>query len=292
MKSSAKDFKDRTKDLLIITELLDRRKIYVERKSLGQIKLVKSSVLEKISDLAHKDDVVIEIGGGDGNLTELLSKKSKMVISFEIDERFKEELLEKLNYGAVIVADFLTIPIQNIKDMVEDAEIGRKLPVFFKGDPPEVIDVIRKSEKFKVIANIPFYISSRLIHKLITTDFSMLKEVHILVQKEFAQKICAQPGTEGYSAISAVTNLFFETRISFDAPRFYFRPVPKVHSSLLSLIPRPESEAYLQDAQAFLNFAYDIFRKRKRKVQGAKRIYQLSPQELFSFFLFKHKGHL
>lgn len=254
-----------------------------KRKSIGQVKLVKGEILKRISSFASENDTVIEIGGGEGDLTALLSKKSKLVISFEIDERFKEEILRRIDFGVVVVRDFLSVPVRSIAELLLSE---RPEPfVFFKGDLNTIRDVVKQTPKFKIVANIPFYISSKLIHKLVTVDFPFLESVHILVQREFAKKIHAQPGSDEYSAISAIANFFFDIKINFDVPRFFFRPVPEVHSSFISLIPkRGLDESAVKNAQRFIEFAYVIMRKRKRLV-GGKRAYQLSPQEIFDFSL-------
>lgn len=258
----------------LLEEFFIKERKTIRRIFLGQIKLVKNDILEKISEFVDHDDIVIEIGGGEGNLTELLSKRAKMTICFEIDKRYKDKILEKIKFGIALNEDFLSIPIYKIKDLaITD----------YRGDLNEIKFILNSTDKFKIVANIPYYISSKLIHKLISFDFFHLKSVHILVQKEFAQKVCAKPGSQEYSAISAIANFFFDTKINFDVPRFYFRPTPKVHSSFLSLIPK---KITLQENQInkFIDFIYALFQRRKRKI-GGKRVYQLTPHEIFDFFL-------
>lgn len=254
---------------------------FIERKSLGQVKLVKKDILEKIARFAEQEDVVIEIGGGEGNLTELLSKKARLTICFEVDQRLKEKILEKIEFGLLLNMDFLSLPIHKIKDI----EINN-----YKGDPQKIKEILNLTGKFKIVANIPFYISSRLIHKLISFDFFHLKGVHILVQREFSRKLCAKSGTEEYSAISAIANFFFDININFDVPRFYFRPIPKVHSSFISLIPKNIVLQEYEKIRDFINFTYNLFQRRKAKI-GEKRIYQLTPQEIFDFFLYGEIEH-
>lgn len=262
----------------LIEDFFLKEERFVERKSLGQVKLVKRDILEKIAGFAGPDDVVIEIGGGEGNLTELLSKRAKLIICFEVDQRLKEKILDKIEFGLLLNMDFLSLPIRKIKSI----EINN-----YKGDPQKIKEILNLTEKFKIVANIPFYISSKLIHKILSLDFFNLKGVHILVQREFSRKLCAKPGTEEYSAISAISNFFFDIKINFDVPRFYFRPIPNVHSSFISLIPKNTSlqEEKIRD---FINFTYNLFQRKRAKI-GEKRIYQITPQEIFNFFLYDAK---
>ncbi|MCX7734789.1 MAG: rRNA adenine N(6)-methyltransferase family protein [bacterium] len=266
------------KDLVLKNFLIENKETTV-RKSLGQIKLVKKESLEKIASFAERSDNVVEVGSGEGNLTELLSDKSNMVICFEIDRRLKEKILKKISFGILLIRDFLNFPLNKLKEETENFNSE----IFVKGDIERIKKVLAETDKFKIVANIPYYISSRFIHKIIIEDFPLLKSIHILVQKEFAHKLCAKPGSYNYSAISAIANLFFETKIEFDVPRFYFRPVPKVHSSFISLKPKQVKPDILNRRNELIDFTYKLF-KRRKKVFGNKRVFQLSPEEIADFF--------
>jgi len=93
--------------------------VLIPRKSLGQHKLVKKSILEKIGSFAKKDEIVLEIGGGEGNLTKILEKNSKLVICFEIDERNFNHLKKIIEFGVIIRADFLKTKLEEIYRIYE-----------------------------------------------------------------------------------------------------------------------------------------------------------------------------
>jgi 16S rRNA (adenine1518-N6/adenine1519-N6)-dimethyltransferase len=264
------------------------RQVLIPRKSLGQHKLVKKDFLEKIGSFAHKDDIVVEIGGGEGNLTKILEKNSKLVISFEVDDRMYEHLKKIIQFGVVVKKDFLQTRLDEIYKIYEN---NNNDTVSIKGDREKIIKILDQREKIKIVSNIPFYISSQLIHKIVLEVFD-IKSVHLLVQYEFAKKISSKEGVENYSAISCITRFFFEPKIEFVIPNFFFRPVPEVNGAFISLLPKENHiKLFYQDEKEqeqkmilkFVDFCYQTFRRRKKLMSG-KRVYQLSPDEVFEEF--------
>jgi 16S rRNA (adenine1518-N6/adenine1519-N6)-dimethyltransferase len=263
------------------------RQVLIPRKSLGQHKLVKKDILEKIGSFAHKDDMVVEIGGGEGNLTKILERNSKLVISFEIDDRMYEHLKKIIQFGVVVKKDFLQTRLDEIYKIYEN----NNDTVCIKGDREKVRKILDQREKIKIVSNIPFYISSQLIHKIVLEVFD-IKSVHLLVQYEFAKKISAKEGDENYSAISCITRFFFEPKIEFVIPNFFFRPIPEVNGAFISLFTKENHiKLFYQDDKEqgqkmilkFVDFCYRTFKRRKKLMSG-KRVYQLSPYEVFEEF--------
>ncbi len=255
----------------------------IHRKSLGQHTLNDRKILERISQFASSEDVIIEIGGGEGNLTELLSSRSRFIITFEIDQRYVSEISKKIIKGIIVLADFLEVNLHKLYDYITQHQ-----QVFIKGVKEEELKDLLYHKKFKIISNIPFNISSHLIHKLILESF-FVESVHILIQKEFAKKLVAQPGSDLYSAISSLTQFFYRIKIEFDIPPWKFTPKPKVWGSFISLYPKSENlelfsaQSINQSITAiakFINFTYEIFRGRK-KLYCNKRVYKMSPEEIF-----------
>lgn len=257
---------------------------------MGQNKLAKPEFLEKISSFATEEDVVIEIGGGEGNLTELLEENSLLTISFEPDERLFENLIKRVDFGIFIKKDFFEFEFEHLKN---SQEMKKNNPdeVIIKGDEAKIEQILKNQKSFKIISNIPFYISSQLIHRVVL-DIFYIKSVHILVQKEFAEKISAKEGEKIYSAISCITRFFYEPKIEFIIPNFFFIPRPEVHSAFISLYPKEKSKNLfnLGDIQnskemiaEFIDFTYSLF-KRRKKAQDGKRVYELSPEEVFELF--------
>jgi 16S rRNA (adenine1518-N6/adenine1519-N6)-dimethyltransferase len=263
------------------------RQVLIPRKSLGQHKLVKKDILEKIGSFAHKDDMVVEIGGGEGNLTKILERNSKLVISFEIDDRMYEHLKKIIQFGVVVKKDFLQTRLDEIYKIYEN----NNDTVCIKGDREKIREILDQREKIKIVSNIPFYISSQLIHKIVLEVFD-IKSVHLLVQYEFAKKISAKEGDENYSAISCITRFFFEPKIEFVIPNFFFRPIPEVNGAFISLFTKENHiKLFYQDDKEqeqkmilkFVDFCYRTFKRRKKLMSG-KRVFQLSPDEVFEEF--------
>jgi 16S rRNA (adenine1518-N6/adenine1519-N6)-dimethyltransferase len=178
-------------------------------KSLGQHWLHDRSVLAHIADCANikPDDTVLEIGPGLGTLTSELLRRAKKVIAVEFD-----------------------------------SELARKLPAQFPGKNLEVIqsdilsfDLSTLPKNYKVVANVPYYITSKIVQLLMTADNKPAVSV-LLVQKEVAERIAAQPGDMSILAISA--QVFAEARLGDMVPAALFTPPPKVDSQVVILETR------------------------------------------------------
>lgn len=178
-------------------------------KSLGQHWLRDRSVLSHVADCAElsADDVVFEIGPGLGTLTSELLRRSKKVVAVEFD-----------------------------------AELARKLPAQFPGKNLEVInddilkfDLTTLPAGYKVVANIPYYITSKIVQILMTSDNKPSITV-LLVQKEVAQRLAAEPGKMSILAISA--QIFADVSLGDIVPAAMFTPPPKVDSQVVILKTR------------------------------------------------------
>lgn len=185
---------------------------------LGQNFLINTGVLEKIiefSDLA-KDDCVVEIGTGLGNLTGRLVQYSGEVLAFEIDSILYQRTLKELSSNSNIHLfnqDFLKI------------DLLHALAPFSK-------------YSFKVVANIPYHISTAIMFKLVQIPIPW-KMLVLMVQKEFSQKIMAQPGEKKRVPLSVVFQMRYEVQRQFEVSRGSFRPMPRVDSVILKCLPRP-----------------------------------------------------
>lgn len=184
-------------------------------KALGQHWLKERAILAQIADSAEltDSDTVLEIGPGLGTLTSELLRRAEKVIAVEFDE-----------------------------------ELARKLPGQFPGKNLEVIhedilsfDLSGLPKGYKVVANVPYYITSKIVQKLMTAD-NKPGIVVLLVQKEVAERIAAGPGEMSILGISA--QVFAEARLDILVPAEYFTPPPKVDSQVVILKTR---EAPLYD---------------------------------------------
>ncbi|EKE25458.1 MAG: dimethyladenosine transferase [uncultured bacterium] len=184
------------------------------KKSLGQNFLKDDQVLEKIVKNGNisPDDVVIEIGPGQGALTELLVEKCKKVIAIELDDRLIPVLQEKFQYD------------ENVEIIHDD---------ILKINLPELIVKNELQSGYKVIANIPYYITAPIIRLLLETKFPP-SEIILMVQKEVAERITAKPGSMSILAVSV--QYYSEARYLFTVPRAAFDPVPKVDSAIIKIV--------------------------------------------------------
>lgn len=185
------------------------------KKSLGQNFLKDEAILQRIVESADlsAEDVVIEIGPGQGALTELLAQKCQKVIAIELDNRLVEMLRSKLRNKEnveIIHDDILKI---NLPELVSKYEI--------------------RDTKYKIVANIPYYITAPIIRLLLETEFPP-SEMVLMVQKEVAERIVAKPGDMSILAVSV--QYYAQPKYLFTVPKTAFEPVPKVDSAVIKIV--------------------------------------------------------
>ena len=185
---------------------------FKHKKKFGQNFLTdQKEVLQKIMEVSNvtSDDTVLEIGPGEGALTALLLETAKKVVAIEIDTDLEKILRKKFDNNpkyTLVMNDVLETDIQSFVE---------------KGT--------------KVVANIPYYITSPIINKLIENR-EVIDEIYIMVQKEVAERICAKKGKER-SVLTLAVEYFGAAEYLFTIPKEAFTPIPKVDSAfMLSLI--------------------------------------------------------
>nr|WP_312577143.1 16S rRNA (adenine(1518)-N(6)/adenine(1519)-N(6))-dimethyltransferase RsmA [Sedimentibacter sp.] len=183
-------------------------------KGLGQNFLIDGNIINKIVDAAGIDENsgVIEIGPGFGTLTQGLCKKAKKVVAIEIDESLRSVHKETLKYD-------------NIKIIYDD---------FMKIDVDKLIDEEFSGMNVKLVANLPYYITTPIIMKVLEDKYKISRIV-VMVQKEVANRLNAKPGTKEYSAISLAVQYRADTNIAMIVPSSVFMPRPKVDSAVIAL---------------------------------------------------------
>ena len=188
-------------------------------KYLGQNFLTDKKVVKKIIKTADlkSTDTVLEIGPGLGALTKELVKKVKQVIVCEKDPKMCQILKQTLK-------DFKNIEIIN-GDILKFQIPNYKLQINSKS----------KTQNYKIVANLPFYITAPIIRKFLETKFPP-KEMVLLVQKEVAQRICQKPGRMNLLAISV--QLYAKPEIISYVSKKSFWPQPKVDSAIIKIVPR------------------------------------------------------
>lgn len=188
------------------------------KKRFGQHFLVDKKVLRKIvqaADLKPKD-VVLEIGPGIGNLTQELAKRAKKVITVEKDQKMTEvlkKILKNFKNIKIIQGDILKFEIRNQKS------------------PKPKIQI---SKKYKLVANLPYYIATIVIRKFLEAKYPP-KEMILMVQKEVAQRISAKPPDMNLLAVSV--QLYAKPKIISYLSKKSFWPQPKVDSAIIKITP-------------------------------------------------------
>ncbi|OGZ66959.1 MAG: ribosomal RNA small subunit methyltransferase A, partial [Candidatus Staskawiczbacteria bacterium RIFCSPHIGHO2_02_FULL_34_9] len=182
-------------------------------KILGQNFLINKPTLDKIIKSADltKDDIVLEVGPGLGTLTRELATNSKRVITIEKDKRITEILRENLK------------EYNNIETL--------------EGDILKFNDYSLLTKNYKLIANIPYYLTSPLIRKFLESE-NKPEEIILMIQKEVAQRICSKPGD--MSLLSVSVQFYAEAKIISYVSKNCFWPAPKIDSAIIKIIPKKE----------------------------------------------------
>jgi 16S rRNA (adenine1518-N6/adenine1519-N6)-dimethyltransferase len=193
------------------------------KKSLGQNFLQDKNVLDKIIQAANlkADDFVIEVGPGEGILTEELAKKAGKVVAIEIDDNLASRLDSRWHRNdkvEIINDDVLKVNLPEILERVETPRRG-----------------VSTIYRYKVIANIPYYITSPIIQLFLETKYPPT-EMILMVQKEVGQRICARPGQMSILAVSV--QYYAKPELLFYVDKKSFYPAPEVDSTVIKIVVR------------------------------------------------------
>jgi len=225
-------------------------------KSLGQHWLYDASVLNQIADCANltADDTVLEIGPGLGTLTEVLSEKARKVIAVEFDAELAEKLTGAYANVEVINADFLQF------------------------------DFATLPTDYKVVANIPYYITAKIVQKLVTSTNKPSIAV-LLVQREVTERLAAKPG--GMSVLTVSAQLYAEVGLGPIVKSELFTPPPKVDSQVVILKTRATPLFSDLDERQFFRIVKAGFSERRKKLRsslaGSLGISKTEAEQLLSF---------
>ena len=233
---------------------------------LGQNFLVDPSaarrIVEALGDISNR--IVIEIGPGRGALTDLLIPQAKRVIGIELDRVLAAQL--RMNYATkpnveILESDFVTAQFPSM--------VGRRPGPLHDLRPtqPETVDVV---------GNQPYYITSDIVLRILELHRNIERAV-IMVQREVADRISAQPGSRDYGLLSATVQLFARVEKLFTLPPGAFSPPPEVHSSVLRLTMAPRLEELQVEEVTFIAFLKLAFaQKRKTLVNNLRGQYDLA----------------
>ena len=210
------------------------------KKSLGQHWLKDPEILADIAEAAEltSDDVVLEIGPGLGTLTSRLLARANSVTAVEFD-----------------------------------ADLARKLPGQFPGKKLTVVnqDILQFNlnqlpKDYKVVANVPYYITSKIVEKLMTAENKPSIAV-LLVQKEVAERIAAEAGN--MSVLSVSVQIFAEAELDIEVPRQFFTPPPKVDSQVVILRTRNNPLITPEDQRDFFRIVKAGFSAKRKKLRSS-----------------------
>lgn len=215
------------------------------KKSLGQNFLIDTNVLRNIVSHAEltEDSCAIEIGPGIGALTEQIAKQAKKVVAFEIDQRLLPILQETLE------------PYPHVKVIHSDV---------LKADVASVVkEEFGDNQDIMVVANLPYYVTTPILMKLLTDDLP-LRGIVVMLQKEVADRIAAKPGTKDYGSLSIAIQYYTEAETVMIVPKTVFIPQPNVDSAVIRLLKRPKPAVDVTDETFFFAVVRASFAQRRK----------------------------
>ena len=226
------------------TKFIMKKYNITANKNYGQNFLIDESIVNQIIDSAeiNKDDLIIEIGPGLGTLTSLLLEKSGKVVCIELDKNMVEILKDR----------FL---LYNNFDLINDDVL--------KVDLNKIILDNSKFKNFKVVANLPYYITTPIIMKLLENKLN-LKSITVMVQKEVAERLTEKPGGKNTGAITYSINYYTNPRIVLNVSKESFIPVPKVDSSVIHLDVLSNTKIKVKDEQFFFKIIKCAFLQKRK----------------------------
>ncbi|MCL2677342.1 MAG: 16S rRNA (adenine(1518)-N(6)/adenine(1519)-N(6))-dimethyltransferase RsmA [Streptococcaceae bacterium] len=227
------------------TQEILKRHDFTFKKSFGQNFLTDTNILQKITDTAElsKEVNVIEIGPGIGSLTQFLAEEAAEVMAFEIDSRLipiLEETLESYDNVQIINEDVLKTDLKSQMKKFKNPQ----LPI-------------------KVVANLPYYITTPILMNLIESKVPFVEFV-VMMQKEVADRISAEPNTKAYGSLSIAVQYYMEAQVAFVVPRTVFVPAPNVDSAILKMTRRAHPAVAVQDEDFFFKVSKMSFVHRRK----------------------------
>jgi len=242
---------------------------------LGQNFLVDPNILRKIMALTAPSatETVVEVGCGAGIMTRALWEGARQLYVVEIDETCIINTKQNLGIMDGLSADdesqgIQMAPFENLRGQKTDGQ-AKPDPIFIHGDVLEVgFRAVPKSEyPFRIIANIPYYISAKFI-ALCAAYKHHVTDITLMLQWEFAKKLVSKPGESGYTPLAIFAQMHFDIRLNFQVSRNCFRPAPKVDSAIVTLTPKAVPDDLRNDDSFFL-FVKAVFWGRRKPLKSA-----------------------
>lgn len=228
-----------------------RKYHFTFQKKFGQNFLIDTHVLDKIIQAADitKEDMVLEIGPGIGTMTQYLAEAARKVVAVEIDDHLIPILSETLN------------EYDNVKIINEDV---------LKVDMSEMTERENEGRPLKVVANLPYYITTPIIMGLFESHVPV-ESITVMVQKEVAQRMQAGPGNKNYGALSLAVQFYAVPYIVANVPPNCFMPRPKVGSAVIRLTRYDRPPVDVEDEKLMFDIIRAAFNQRRKTLYNALR---------------------
>ncbi|MGI6553074.1 MAG: 16S rRNA (adenine(1518)-N(6)/adenine(1519)-N(6))-dimethyltransferase RsmA [Bacillota bacterium] len=232
-------------------ELLSKNRLQ-PKKRLGQNFLIDRHIIHKIVDAAQlgEEDLVVEIGAGLGTMTGLLAKRAGQVLAIEIDGDLLpilEKNLEGLSNVRILQQDILQLDLDRLVAAIYPS---------------------RGQRRYQVIGNLPYYITTPIIMRLLEEKYS-IEHLVIMIQKEVGQRIKAGPGSKDYGALSVAVQYYAVPEIICRVPASAFLPAPLVESVVLNLKIREQPAVLVEDEKLFFAVVRAAFGQRRKTLLNA-----------------------
>ena len=224
---------------------------FKHKHSLGQNFLKDKGVLAKIIDSVDvkEDDLIIEVGPGQGALTKFLKLFKANLRCFEVDTRVKKYLDSfEDDKTKIIYNDFMKV---NLEEEIKDIDY----------------------KDLYVIANLPYYITTPIIEKMISSPLNV-KAMVLMVQNEVADRLSAKPGSKDYGAITVYLNYYYNVEKLFFVHRSAFDPAPNVDSAVIKL-SKKDNELELNDKDLIFKLVQDSFKMKRKNIRNNLKGYDL-----------------
>ena len=224
---------------------------FKHKHSLGQNFLKDKGVLAKIIDSVEvqENDLIIEVGPGQGALTKFLKLFKANLRCFEVDTRVKKYLDNfEDEKTKVIYNDFMKV---NLEEETKDIDY----------------------KDLYVIANLPYYITTPIIEKMISSPLNV-KAMVLMVQNEVADRLSAKPGSKEYGAITVYLNYYYDVEKLFFVHRSAFDPAPNVDSAVIKL-SKKDKELEIKDKDLFFKLVQDSFKMKRKNIKNNLKGYDL-----------------
>ncbi len=236
------------------------------KKRFGQNFITDVNLLERIADAGDisKKDIVLEIGPGAGTLTKVLAEKAGLVIALEIDKTLIPILEEQFK-------DFPNIRVVN-----EDA-----LKVNFD-------DVVKnfapEASKYKMIANLPYYITTPLLFNALEKA-DLLSQIVVMVQKEVGERLQASPSTKDYGALTLMANYYAKVEYMFTVSKKLFSPEPEVDSAIVKFTKYEKRQLSIKEEEMFKKIVKASFTQRRKTFLNSIKSLDLEKEKVISFLM-------